>query len=129
MGDGVDALRRRVDLTKCGTEGGKLDCEVSDIEGVRHLLFGDSVTRSQARASDAPTAQLPFGLRFRDSVAAALGKLPLESPSLWTVGKDADGKVTLVSLANYRGERGEPFGITLVFDRTGLEMIEYRVDW
>lgn len=51
------------------------DCEYYDLDGVRYLVYGHQVVRKTVTMDTINGAQLPFGLRFGDSVNAVLAKV------------------------------------------------------
>jgi hypothetical protein len=110
----------------CVIEREKADCAFVDPDGVEYVVLDDSVTLVTANEkSTSRTLRLPFGLRFGDSVGAAIQKL-IVGDRVWLVGSDHSGGVTLSSYDRYAGVRNWDFKIEIRFEEGRLVEIKYN---
>ena len=98
------------------------DCSVRDPKsGVEYVVFGKNVTIAIAEMQHASSARLPYGMRFGESMAAVLGKLPMSNEQSWTSGNEF-----IVSDHQYIGENDWSFGLEIHFEAGALVKVVYR---
>ncbi|MDP2326232.1 MAG: hypothetical protein Q8N51_19700, partial [Gammaproteobacteria bacterium] len=127
VGSSLADVRQYRTSENCIIEKDNADCSFIDLNGVRYVVLDKSVIAVVAQTESASSKLgLPYGLKFGDSLEAAIRKLVSVGDDPWLVGTDHEGGVAVSSYKQYSGKNGVKFNVGLQFTKDKLVEVKYN---